>query len=294
MAPSLQHLRRYPELDGKTFLIGVGAAKAATSWVHGYLGTLPGVTASPLKEAHFFDTKFSRYQDDPWDPIAVKRAGNYLTHPGDVAAQISKNPHFQACIDRVAMIYDDNAYFAHFARIVAPDTRTLCEATPSYAVLGAEGFAYVKRFFASQAVTLKLLFILRDPVDRLWSQLRHIQQSDPEMDVTACWQDLVERPRIFERSDYRSTVAVLDQTFPAEHLLYLYYEELFTDETLTLLCAFAGAEFQPTDPTERRNETTIKRDLPPDAEAKLRDLLAPQYAFCRERFGRVPTPGWRA
>ena len=58
MFPGIADLRRYHELDGKTFLVCVGAMKCATSWIHDYLGTLDGVAVSPLKELHFFNTKF--------------------------------------------------------------------------------------------------------------------------------------------------------------------------------------------------------------------------------------------
>ena len=48
---------RQPGLDETTFLVCIGAAKCATSWLHAYLSGLPGCAPSPLKEVHFFDAR---------------------------------------------------------------------------------------------------------------------------------------------------------------------------------------------------------------------------------------------
>jgi len=124
-------LRKYGELDGKTFLICVGAMKCATSWLHHYLGSLPGVSVSPLKEVHFFNTKFPANSLGDMDALALKRLGFHIEQSGDPVGNLRRRPTFQASVDRVQMLYDDNAYFGHFARICDPDTRTFCDITPA-------------------------------------------------------------------------------------------------------------------------------------------------------------------
>ena len=287
-------LERYNTLDGKTFLICVGAMRCATSWLYHYLGALPDVTVSALKELHFFSAKFPEKALNDMDAFALKRLGFHLGQAGGGVDDLAGQPTFRASVDRVQMIYDDDAYFGHFARICGPGTRTFCDITPAYAVIGRDGFAYLKGFCASQDVSLKILFIMRDPVDRLWSQLRYLQQINPNTDILAKWREAIQSPRVMARADYRGTVGDLDRVFPSANILYLFYEDLFSDEALRRLCRFADVGFRPGDPGDAKNQAALRMALPEDVRATLGTVLAPQYDFCRHHFGSAVPATWRS
>ncbi|MEM9140616.1 MAG: hypothetical protein AAGB15_12395, partial [Pseudomonadota bacterium] len=109
-------LRRYPELDGRTFLLGVGGMKCATSWVFQYVQSLDGVAATPIKELHFFNARLRPKGHQPFTPRLAGLVRDYVDLAPDAAAEIAVNPHFQGAVDCLSMLYDDNAYFGHFAR----------------------------------------------------------------------------------------------------------------------------------------------------------------------------------
>ena len=155
MTSSPPPLRKYPELEGKTFLVGVGGTKCATSWIYSYLESLPEVSPSPLKEVHFFDAKSSDTAAQ-LDIFAMKRLAFHFRQDGDVIDNLRDRPAFQASVERVKMIYDDNEYFAHFARLCTPDTRTVCDITPAYSAIGRAGFQYMKEFVAFPAVSISI------------------------------------------------------------------------------------------------------------------------------------------
>jgi hypothetical protein len=293
MYEELDHLRRYSELDDRTLLICLGAAKCGTSWLHHYLGGLPEVTVSPLKELHFFDGKFSGLSLGDMDGLAVKRVGFHIEQPSDPVEYLRASDLFQASIDRAQMIYDDNAYFGHFARLCAPQTKVLCDITPGYSVIGLNGFHYLKAFCARQDMRLKLLYVMRDPVERFWSQLRHLQEMNPESRIVENWEKALESPRVCARADYEGTVSDLDTVFASEDVLYLFYEDLFSDVSLRRLCAFLEVGYQPGETSVRQNRTTLDLDLPDKAREAFARLLAPQYAFCRTRFGEAVPAQWR-
>ena len=286
-------VRHCPELDGKTFLLGVGGMKCATSWVFQHLQTLPGMTASPIKELHFFNAKLRPPGHQPFTPLLTGLVRDYLEQSGDIGEEIAINPHFQAAVDCLRMLHDDNAYFDLFARMVTPETRVLGEITPQYAILGQQGFAWVQAFFATQKMDLKILFIMRDPVQRLWSHLRSLQAQDPDLDIVSDLPTLLRRRGVIERSDYWQTVEALDATFPPGDVLYLFYEDLFAGDALKRLSAFVGLPDKPLQ-TERQNETAVKTVLPDAVRAKLARVLAPQYRFCRDRFGTGIPAAWQA
>lgn len=288
-------LRIVDDLAGKTFLVCIGATKCGTSWLHSYLATVPGMVVSPLKELHFFDAKFGAHAMGDMEALAIKRVGMHLARDGNPVETLLKSEDYQASVDRIQMIYDDNAYFSHFARLSRPSTQTFCDLTPAYSVLGSSGFAYMRAFFATQpALRLRLVYILRDPVDRLWSQLRHMQEINPASAATERWADAIGSPTILARSDYAGTIADLEMIFPPKDVLYLFYEDLFAEPALRRLCAFADVPYQPGDTEQRQNRTKVEAALPDDARAAFLDVLSGQYAFCRDRFGdRVPA-SWLA
>ena len=43
----------------EAFFVGLGAQKTGTSWLWEYLQSHPEVGASPIKEMHFFDSKYT-------------------------------------------------------------------------------------------------------------------------------------------------------------------------------------------------------------------------------------------
>ena len=288
--PSLRH---FPELDGRTFLLGIGGMKCATSWIWGYLNSLSQVAATPLKELHFFNEKVRPPGHTPFTARTVRLVQEYLEQSPDAAAEIAVNPQFQAAVDNLRMLYDDNAYFDHFARLAGPDTRVLTEITPQYAMLGHDGFKFVRRFFETQRMDLKVFFVLRDPVQRLWSHLRSLSQAGPQVDVLRDWHGLIRQRRVIERSDYWKTVEAVDASFPDGSVLYLFYEDLFDGDALRDLCAFTGLTYAQPDHA-RRNETADKAELPDDIRARLAQVLAPQYRFCRDRFGDAIPDAWQA
>lgn len=285
-------LRRYAELGGKDMLICVGGMKCATSWIHGYLGGLSGVAVSPLKEMHFFTRRFPRHALSDMDLLAVRRLSLYLQQGKDPVALLRGLPVVQAALDRVRMIYDDNAYFDHFARLCTAETRVLCDVTPAYSAMGEEGFAWMRDVCREQGLRVKVLFVMRDPVERLWSQVRHMQQQTIIDDALEAWPRALESAAIMARGDYRGIVTALEACFAAEDLLYLFYEDLTQDTALKRLCAFVDAPFVAADTATRRNETEVTTALPREARARFRQALGPQYAFCHERFGADVPGSW--
>ncbi len=294
MTSEIHRLQKYDALDGKTFLICVGAMKCATSWLYHYLATLEGVAVSPVKELHFFSAKFASLALSDMDALAMYRLGHHIGQEGDAVRNLMQRPTFRASVDRVQMIYDDDAYFGHFARLCTPETRTLCDITPAYSTIGPEGFSYMRDFCASQDMRVKILYVMRDPVERLWSQLRHITQTNPEAKLTERWAEALEMTKIISRSDYRYTVEDIERVFPDEDVLYLFYEDLFEEPALRQLCAFADAAYRAGDSGTVHHETELKVDLPGEARDAFRQTLAAQYDFAREKFGdRVPS-AWMA
>lgn len=286
-------LRRYPELDGKTFLICAGAMKTATSWVYGHLSRTPRVAVSPLKEVQFFNAKYPRNSIIDADLLAMKRLAYHTGQQGNPVENLRSRSTFQASVDRVRMIYDENAYFEHFAHLVTAETAVLADLTPAYAAIGEEGFSYMRRVCDAQDVTAKILFILREPAERLWSHLHFLRQLGPATDPVLNWQDAIRDPATLARCDYKGTISAIEKAFPKEDVILLFYETLF-DRGYAELCAELNLAPPEIDADKRANVTEGKAELPEAVASAFRSVLSAQYEFCESRFGDSLPPAWRS
>lgn len=81
MPPSSPHP---PHLPGRLpGFIGIGAPKAATTWITAALQTHPGVHLTPVKETHFFDYPYTQYPFSKYGDFFAGAA------PGQVAGEFS-------------------------------------------------------------------------------------------------------------------------------------------------------------------------------------------------------------
>ena len=71
-------------LEGKTLLLGVGAQRAGTTWMHDYLSRSEKIETSPIKELHFFDAWLRPDLCKQFDLSFIKRL-NRLTAEADEA-----------------------------------------------------------------------------------------------------------------------------------------------------------------------------------------------------------------
>ncbi len=254
-------LRRVCGLEGRTMLVCIGAMKAATSWLFAQLRTMPEVAVSPLKEVHFLDAKFGGTALAEPEALAVRRLEFHLRQPGDPAENLRSRPAFRASVDRLRMIYDDSAYFEHFAGLAGPRTQVFADITPAYACIGEAGFRYLRDACVLQGLAPRLVFILRDPVDRLWSHLRFLPQLNRDLDPVRDWQAMLDDPAVAERSDYRATIRALDQVFAPQEVTVLFYETLFGDG-FAGLCRGLGVPLPAVDAAARFNRTKLEAEMP--------------------------------
>lgn len=64
-------------------------------------------------------------------------------------------------------------YYGYFANLLAaPDIRLTGDITPSYSGLSAATLAEIRDGMATRGVPTRVVFMMRDPVERSWSALR--------------------------------------------------------------------------------------------------------------------------
>ena len=116
------------------------------------------------------------------------------------------------------MIADEELYFDYFTALFtrSPETRLTLDITPGYALLSATRLAWVRASFERRGVRAVAAFLLRDPVERIWSQVRMQKRRRPENNPGTAEELVAQRyaePSYAERTRYEATVRHLDAAF---------------------------------------------------------------------------------
>ena len=214
----------------KTFLLGVGAQKAGTTWLSSYIASSDRtVKFGNMKEFHIWDALYL--------PLCKKR----LLTKHDSRAHPDLNIRYQ-------MQQSPEYYFDFFVSLMDGQSRGLAfDITPSYSGLSRDVFRTIQSGFASRHVRTKAVFLMRDPVERCWSNVRkmnftkagRIDVSETEV-VDHALSEAAEM-----RTRYDLTVAELEAAFAPGNLHCGLYEEIFVLKDVHGLSDFCGVEARP-------------------------------------------------
>jgi hypothetical protein len=137
------------------FVLGVGAQKAGTTWLHSYLEQSSLTNMGLLKEYHI------------WDAVFLKAYNYYKISDAEKKQGKKKNLRFR-------MQNHENAYVKYFSRLVSENTPLTGDISPSYNALTAESLSFIKLKMEAAGFRVKLVFLMRDPVKRCWSAARMV------------------------------------------------------------------------------------------------------------------------
>lgn len=236
----------------KNFLLGLGAMKCGTTWVHDYLAEHPQANMGFVKELHVFDTLYLNGDVSP-----LKGELSTLAEIAETGQL--KGGRQRATLTRLAMASNPNLYGAYFQSLAAADNvKVVGDITPSYSGLSVENLQAIQRLLKRYGFRLKPLYIVRDPVDRLKSHAAHIFRGGKTLrpaDEMRRMEDLVERNSVQAKSSYIRTMTTLFDAFKKERLV-LVFEDLFREESLRQLTDYLDLDYIPPDFNSRSNASS--------------------------------------
>lgn len=276
----------------------IGAAKAGTDWVHRQLSQHPDCHLRSIKELHYFDA----LDGDHMKRELLKHRGfqkellTKLARDGQVPddAQALRLADRAAWMDVLETGQEDAAAYLAYLKNGAKPGQVVADITPAYALLRQKRL----RAMATLTDDVRFLYLLRDPVDRLWSHVRMIAaRRDDKGQLTrqraARILDRVikgQETQIADRSDYAGTLARLKAAVPGKNLLVDAIERMVSGDGIKRLCDFLGiapmaGDLSPVHTGQRLDMTRDQRH----AAAR---WLAPQYDAAEAVLGSLPKT-WR-
>ncbi|WP_428929894.1 hypothetical protein [Marinibacterium sp. SX1] len=273
-----------------TFVLGLGAQKAGTTWLHRQISENPNVNMGFVKEYHVLDV---------------------LTIPhmfGMLRKRLDSLPALPANADREAVLAharrrefkwlgfytDPEAYYDYFARLLREDGIDLTgDITPSYSGLSAETLATVQRAFRDRGITVKCVFLMRDPVERLWSAVRmqrrlkldqkpdHVFPQSEEKAVLRAMNTADARLR----GTYQDTIRNIEAVFrPEDRFVCLYETLLDSPAEWARLKATVGVDLKDPDYAFKHNVSKKSAPISRDTMEQVAQTYADTYTFIRAHF----------
>ena len=277
-------------LDGKLFLVGLGAQKAGSTWMARYLGTHPDVYVPRLKELHYFDAVYMRRLSEHV-PNRMIRLAKEVSDLIDEGGRISRKKleRLQAVIDRLQMTADRKYHYLKFFEDRVTDEKVFCDITPAYAILDVDGYEAILRTHPD----VRFVFIMRDPVERFWSAVRMGVRKIDGFQPYARFLEMLESEENVRRTDYKRTILELEKVVSPDRIKYFFFENLFTAEAALQLTDFIGVKSWPATFDKVVNPGEKMPMDPKHFEAALQKFRH-VYEFVFERFGDLTPARWRA
>lgn len=275
----------------KTFLLGAGCQKGGTTWLYRYLKGSSQFAAGYRKEYHVFDTL-----DLPEQSYMRTRIFD-LAEAAIAAARRGERAD-AAVLHRMSMYADTELYFDYFTSLLASRQRTRLTAdlTPENGLLSVARLNQIAAGFADRGVRTAAVFLLRDPVDRVWSQIRMQRHRTPDRFTEPPEQSLLRRHAEASyqiRTRYDTIVSRLDAVFDPCDIAYAFYEELFEDAEIRRICRTIDIDFHEPDLELRANASPDPTGGLSEATARqVADHYRDVYRFVAERFNRDLTSLW--
>lgn len=271
------------------FFVCIGAQKSGTTWLARMLQNHPEIFLTPVKEIHYFDHRYGLTEH----LSNKKRRSRYRKYHQRMWTQWTRfGEHRRQWAwyrDYMGSPIDDAWYARLFAH--RGSARFAGEVTPEYAILGPKGLAHIRRL----APDARVLFIMRNPVERTWSQVLHQCRArglDANRQSLEQIVAMLDEPRFKELGDYTATLDDMGAVFQRAQTLSLFYEDMHADRlaALSQVCRFIGISFDPSMFGElgRRFNRSQDAALPEPVRHHLRELYRDQAAGVRRRIGRIP------
>ena len=263
----------------KSFILGLGAQKAGTTWLYEYLKASPKSAMGHLKEYHV------------WDAIHIPSCRNYLLEGSTSELPLKKQIRRQ-------LQMSETAYFEYFESLLQNEDKEItADISPSYSGLSRDVLMRIRRGFEEKGIDCKVVFLMRDPVDRCWSFARMLQtRRDRRVAQAKTLEEFLlkyaKTTAASIRTRYEQILPEIDATFSSDSTYIGFYETMFGPQSITELSHFVGIEPDPDFVEEKFNVSSDGARLSEDAKVTLARHFRTTYEFAARRYPETTTL-WR-
>jgi hypothetical protein len=255
----------------KTFILGLGAQKCGTTWLHSYLSENANFEGGLAKEYHVWDAHDI--------PVMRHKKGTVL----DLLRGGKK-------AERYRMQRDPIRYFDYFAGLFNDQVTLTADISPSYSGLRKERLEFIKNGFAERGIATKAVFLVRDPLNRIKSAVRYNLRkrnynegiNRGETDFIKALHQYYQSDACIVRTSYDVTIRNALEVFGAERTYIGVYESMFSQSEIARLSDFCEVSLQTHLSDVYVKKTDGAMDQDPRLESEILTTYRGVYDYCFE------------
>ena len=279
-------------ISDRRFILCFGCQRGGTTWLAQQLRKHPGFDFPPRKEIRYLDAvyvhNFLSIQRQRINEFRRRLRNELGEKPGELGTRHARELLWNAKYSLVSRdMYDDKWYSALFES--CDPKRVTGDFSPDYSLLPEEGVSHLARLLPNA----RLVFIMRDPVDRLISGsayvLRFQSKLTPE-EAEIRLRSLMRSPLQYQFSDYKTILPLFERHFSPDSILILFHDDISLDPhgVVKAVCDHVGTGFDPgqfPDPLTQSVNRSPQIPMPDDAVVEARERMMPILEYVSERFG---------
>jgi hypothetical protein len=280
---------------GPSFL-GIGAQKAGTTWLHYQLGKHPQIWLPPQKEIHFFDrsTSYPSPNDLATSSLISRMIGTQSWERPRVLTgikEVARNLYYRRFNDAYWWSkFFFSSYNIDWYKSLFPSSaehKLSGEITPSYSILSSKDVGQIKEMNPN----MKHIFMLRNPIDRAWSAVRHESKHGRVKSLSSGEEPIVylQTQGAMLRGDYERTLETYLEYFDAHQILICFYDAIQKDpinllNTISDFLEIQKFDFKVSD-TRKYINRSASFPIPDNVKDFLHMVYTPLIDRLAEKFG---------
>ncbi len=170
-------------MRSENFLLCFGAQRGGTTWLSNQLWHHPKFSFPPRKELRYFDTihyhNFNVIQKERIKELRRALWNKLGENPKNLTKELESELKWMAKYTLVSKENYNDVWYESLFNQTAPDKWT-GDFSPDYSLLPKDGIEHLYNMLPDA----KLVFMLRDPVDRIWSGLTYTLRNNPNLSDT--------------------------------------------------------------------------------------------------------------
>lgn len=291
----------------KTFILGVGAQKGGTTWLHRQLNSNTNIDLGFRKEYHVFDAieDYEKHKTSkrPRNGFRERRISKILnSHKRGTLGRNLGMQRKQSRYTALELAFIDNVdhYFNYFDYLYLRNENidAVGDITPNYALLKTKTFALIRKGLESRGFDVKVFFLMRDPVERAWSLARMKQRNmddskKEKFDQFKYMEKITQDGFTSYKSQYDKTIKQLEGAFEKNNIYYGFYESLFNEQSFQSIQQFLGIPLERFDSSQVFNASPKSNNMPDELNKKLVEYFRPTYEAISERHGDAVRQLWQ-
>jgi hypothetical protein len=259
-----------------------GAQKGGTRWLYDQMNSRRDVWMTPVKELNYFTkTALSANNLSILEASKVK-GGPMYRRKGDAQRIEAFRTHF--------LTYTHDSDIDWYRTMFAGKLdRKSGDISPNYETIDDDALEFLSRSLAAT----KFIYLVRDPIDRLWSALCHSlrKQRVSEQDITnwATLREVLERRNVQRHSNPALAWTRWTAALGAHRMRYYLFDDIIAEPQSVVddVCGFIGLAPGPGGLAANfnRKSSNAKVTMPPEIRLRLSEHMAPEYERCAKVFG---------